>query len=134
MYISLSDLPDTPTKGNTSSRADGSISPPRTYPPKPLPRVTIKQKNALYEDDVEEFVRDESRNDERKGFSEKTRKPQVEIDESNRTSLSGIDPKRLEHRMKMKMKRPSSAPMKKQSGKENVKPEGVDLRKYWMPW
>ena len=55
-----------------------------------------------------------------------------ELSQTSRTSFSGLDPKRLE-----RMKRPTSAPMKKQSGEDNIKvlstqetESSVDLREY----
>ena len=127
------DLPTTPTKGTTSSRTDGSISPPRAIPPKPLPRVIIKQKT-FSDNNIEELEFEDNEEYDNNTSYDNNVKKKRESSQPVRTSFSGLDPKRLERRMK----RPSSAPMKKQADKENIKPQNqaeidssVDLRKYF---
>ena len=129
----FTDTPTTPTKGTTSSRTDGSISPPRAIPPKPLPRVTIK-KNMFSDNNIEELEYEDNDEYDNDANHDTNVTKKRESSQPIRTSFSGIDPKRLERRMK----RPSSAPTKKQADKENVPPDhlnppdtdsSVDLRK-----
>ena len=131
--LSILDGPLTPTKGILSSRTDGSISPPRSMPPKPLPRFNMKQ-TAFNDDDIIESDVEDNLFTGRGLSTISTVSKSKESSQNVRTfnTLTGIDPKRLERHMK---NRPKSAPMKKQSNKENTRPKqatdsSVDLRMF----
>ena len=126
------DAPLTPSKGILSSRADESISPPRNMPPKPLPRFNVKQ-TAFNDDDIIESELEDNLYTGRLVSSNSNTSKSKESSQQARTTLSGIDPKRLERHMK---NRPKSAPLKKLSNKENSRPHqdtdsSVDLREYY---
>ena len=99
-------------------------------PPKPFPRVTIKQA-ALQENEMEQYDNKNANENVNDDLPSNSMKLKGELSQTSRTSFSGLDPKRLEKRMK----RPTSAPMKKQSEGENIKvvntqetESSVDLR------
>ena len=115
----------TPTKGIVSSRTDESISPPRSIPPKPLPRFNVKQ-TAFNDDDIIESDEYDNLYTGRELSSNISKSK--ESSQPERTTLSGIDPKRLERHMK---NRPKSAALKKQSNKDKetqITDSSVDLR------
>ena len=126
----------TPTKDKATSRTAGSISPPRSMPPKPLPRVTIKQ-DSLHENELTQSDGKDDKENVNEALRNNSVKLKGESSQTSRTSFSGLDPKRLEQRMK----RPTSAPMRKQPGEENIKilstqeiKSSVDLREYGYPY
>ena len=99
-----------------------------------MPRVTIKQ-NAFYDNNIVESECEDDNEYANRPYYPNGVKPQIEPNQPIRTTLTGLDPKRLEKAMRKK--RPSSAPLKKQNEKENVKSHlpqetdsSVDLRKY----
>ena len=101
-------------------------------PPRPLPRFNVKQA-AFNDDDIIESEDDDNLHTGRVLSSNSNTSKSKESSQQARTTLSGIDPKRLERHMK---NRPKSAPLKKQSNKENTRPRypqesdsSVDLRK-----
>ena len=100
-------------------------------PPRPLPRFNVKQA-AFNDDDIIESEDDDNLHTGRVLSSNSHTSKSKESNQQARTTLSGIDPKRLERHMK---NRPKSAPLKKQSNKENTRPKypqesdsSVDLR------
>ena len=100
-------------------------------PPRPLPRFNVKQA-AFNDDDIIESEDDNNLHTGKVLSSKSNASMSKESSQQVRTTLSGIDPKRLERHMK---NRPKSAPLKKLSNKENSRPyqdtdSSVDLRKY----
>ena len=131
----FSDVPTSTSKLNTTSRTDASISPPRSTPPKPLSRVKMK-KPTLYEDNLEEFEGEDSEDYTNEAFYNSRKNAPKDSGQNSRTSMTGLDPRRIEQHMKMK--RPSSAPMKELAEKENMRPlstqeidSSVDLSKHY---
>ena len=101
-------------------------------PPRPLPRFNVKQA-AFNDDDIIESEDDNNLHTGKVLSSKSNASMSKESSQQVRTTLSGIDPKRLETHMK---NRPKSAPLKKQSNKENTRPKypqesdsSIDLRK-----
>ena len=100
-------------------------------PPRPLPRFNVKQ-TAFNDDDIIESGDDDNLHTVKVLSSNSNISKSKESSQQDRTTLSGIDPKRLERHMK---NRPKSAPLKKQSNKENARPKypqesdsSIDLR------
>ena len=95
------------------------------------------KKPTLHEDDLEEFEGEDSEDYTNQAFYNSRKNAPKDSGQNSRTSMTGLDPKRIEQHMKMK--RPSSAPMKELSEKENMRPlstqeidSSVDLSKhYW---
>ena len=100
-----------------------------------MPRLTVKN-NTFLDNNIEELDFEDNDEYDNESKYDNELKKKRESSQPVRTSFSGLDPKRLERRMK----RPSSAPMKKQTDKENIKPHNnaeidsssVDLRKYFI--
>ena len=94
------------------------------------------KKPILHEDNLEEFEGDDSENYTNEAFYNSRKNAPKDSGQNSRTSMTGLDPKRIEQHMKMK--RPSSAPMKELSEKENTRPlstqeidSSVDLSKHY---
>ena len=125
----------TPTKNKGSSRSEKSISPPRSAPPKPLSRVTIKQ-DMLHKNDISPYdITEDKENTSESLLTTNQVQLKDESSQNTRISFSGLDPKRLEKHLK----RPTSAPMRKKAEGENVKIQrdedtksSVDLREYYL--
>ena len=94
------------------------------------------KKPTLHEDDLEELEGEDSEDYTNQAFYNGRKNAPKDSAQNSRTSMTGLDPKRIEQHMKMK--RPSSAPMKELSEKENMRPlstqeidSSVDLSKHY---
>ena len=94
------------------------------------------KKPTLHEDNLEEFEGEDSEDYTNEAFYNSRKNAPKDSGQNSRTSMTGLDPRRIEQHMKMK--RPSSAPMKELAEKENMRPlstqeidSSVDLSKYY---
>ena len=94
------------------------------------------KKPTLHEDNLEEFEGEDSEDYTNEAFYNSRKNAPKDSGQNSRTSMTGLDPRRIEQHMKMK--RPSSAPMKELAEKENMRPlstqeidSSVDLSKHY---